>query len=120
MSDDLWLRGCAQLAAELPEQQFNTWIRPLPPAEVAVSGDEAVVSLRVPNRFKLDWIRAQYAHRIESVLSGIAGRPVSLQLQLAPGPARTSTSAVPAANGNALGVDAFPLPHRRWPRRGRR
>jgi chromosomal replication initiator protein len=113
MSDDLWLRGCAQLAAELPEQQFNTWIRPLPPAEVALSGDAAVVSLRVPNRFKLDWIRTQYAHRIESVLSGIAGRPVSLQLQLSPGPARGSASAAqaPAPNGAVVAVgDTVPRP----------
>jgi chromosomal replication initiator protein len=35
MSADLWQLGCERLAAELPEQQFNTWIRPLPPAEVA-------------------------------------------------------------------------------------
>jgi chromosomal replication initiator protein len=110
MSDDLWLRGCAQLAAELPEQQFNTWIRPLPPAEVAVSGNEAVVSLRVPNRFKLDWIRAQYAHRIESVLSGIAGRPVSLLLQLSPGPARAATTAVPPAHGITTGLATAPVP----------
>jgi chromosomal replication initiator protein len=113
MSDDLWLRGCAQLAAELPEQQFNTWIRPLPPAEVAVSGNEAVVSLRVPNRFKLDWIRAQYAHRIESVLSGIAGRPVSLLLQLSPGPARAATTAVPPAHGITTGLAPVPAPAQR-------
>ena len=57
MSDTLWQRGCTQLAAELPEQQFNTWIRPLPPAEVSDVEDangSTVVSLRVPNRFKLD------------------------------------------------------------------
>ncbi|MCI4428371.1 MAG: hypothetical protein JHC40_04285, partial [Burkholderiales bacterium] len=30
MVADLWQRGCERLAAELPEQQFNTWIRPLP------------------------------------------------------------------------------------------
>jgi chromosomal replication initiator protein len=90
MSDDLWQRGCEQLAAELPEQQFNTWIRPLPPADVAVNGNGAVVSLRVPNRFKLDWIRSQYAGRIESVLSRLAGQPVSLQLHLAPPSARAA------------------------------
>ena len=86
MSDDLWQRGCTQLAAELPEQQFNTWIRPLPPAEVSTAtdaGGSTVVSLRVPNRFKLDWIRSQYAARIEGVLSGLAGTPVRLELQLA-------------------------------------
>ncbi|HLO96652.1 MAG TPA: DnaA N-terminal domain-containing protein, partial [Burkholderiaceae bacterium] len=79
MSADLWQRGCERLAAELPEQQFNTWIRPLPPADVADGGEQGVtVSLRVPNRFKLDWIRNQYAGRIESILSELAGRPARL------------------------------------------
>ena len=84
----LWQRGCERLAAELPEQQFNTWIRPLPPAEVAQqdeNGHEAVlVSLRVPNRFKLDWIRSQYAGRIEAILTELAGKPARLELSLAP------------------------------------
>ncbi len=74
MSDTLWQRGCTQLDAELPDQQFNTCIRPLPPAEVSAATDAAgstVVSLRVPNRFKLDWIRSQYAARIEGVMAGV-------------------------------------------------
>ena len=84
MTDDLWLRGCERLAAVLPEQQFNTWIRPLPAAEVTDSGARGtVVTLRVPNRFKLDWIRNQYASRIESVLSELAGKPVRLDIALA-------------------------------------
>jgi len=90
MSDDLWQRGCSELAAELPEQQFNTWIRPLPQALVDESDAGTVVSLRVPNRFKLDWIRSQYAARIESVLSRVAGRPVRLELQLVPTPQRAT------------------------------
>jgi chromosomal replication initiator protein len=85
MSIDLWHRGCERLAAELPEQQFNTWIRSLPPGDLSDRGDAgAVVSLRVPNRFKLDWIRSQYAGRIEGVLSELAGKPVRLELSLAP------------------------------------
>jgi chromosomal replication initiator protein len=106
MSDDLWQRGCEQLAAELPEQQFNTWIRPLPPADVAVNGEAAVVSLRVPNRFKLDWIRSQYAHRIEDVLTRLAGKPVSLQLHLAPSAPRSAP--VVAANGGVQGSAVAP------------
>ncbi|MCA0177049.1 MAG: chromosomal replication initiator protein DnaA [Proteobacteria bacterium] len=93
MSVDLWQRGCEQLACELPEPQFSTWISPLPPADIADAGDDGLVaSLRVPNRFKLDWIRTQYASRIESVLAELAGRPVRLELALAPRealPART-------------------------------
>src|SRR5215213_11369809 len=84
MRADLWQRGCERLASELPDQQFNTWIRPLPDADVADNGEGAVVTVRVPNRFKLDWIRNQYAGRIESVLSELAGKPVRLDVTLAP------------------------------------
>ncbi|MDH4059532.1 MAG: chromosomal replication initiator protein DnaA [Aquincola sp.] len=114
MSNDLWERGCAQLATELPEQQFNTWIRPLPPAEVAIDDKAAVVSLRVPNRFKLDWIRSQYGARIEGVLTGLAGRPVTLQLHLAPGPARAAPTPLP--NGDR--GTASPVPPVQGPTAG--
>ena len=84
MRADLWQRGCERLAAELPDQQFNTWIRPLPDAEVADLGEAgATVTIRVPNRFKLDWIRTQYAGRIENALTEIAGKPVRLDITLA-------------------------------------
>ena len=85
ISVDLWQRGCERLAAELPEQQFNTWIRPLPPALIAAGegGEGLVISLRVPNRFKLDWIRNQYAGRIEAIMSELAGKPARLDLALA-------------------------------------
>ncbi len=67
-----------------------------------------VVAVSVPNRFKLDWIRTQYAGRIESVLTELAGTPVRLELTLAPraepaprrgasGPARGGTMASAAA-----------------------
>ena len=99
MSADLWQRSCERLAAELPEQQFNTWIRPLAAAEVSDQGEAgAVVTLRVPNRFKLDWIRNQYGGRIEAVLAELAGKAVRLDIALA---ARldppTSTASLPPA-----------------------
>jgi chromosomal replication initiator protein len=101
MSADLWQRGCERLAAELPEQQFNTWIRPLPAADITEQGDAgAVVTVRVPNRFKLDWIRNQYAGRIEAVLSEIAGKPVRLDMTLAPRdlPAAMTSGAAPTGS----------------------
>ncbi len=109
MSIDLWQRGCERLASELPEQQFNTWIRPLPAAEVTDQGAAgALVTVRVPNRFKLDWIRNQYAGRIESVLSELAGKPVRLDVTLAPrdgtnsaGAATAGSSPLRAVNGAA-------------------
>ena len=109
MSADLWLRGCERLAALMPEQQFNTWIRPLPPAEVTDSEAlGAVVTLRVPNRFKLDWIRNQYASRIEAVLSELAGKPVRLDIALAarePLP-RSVPGIAAGSNGHAASLSA--------------
>ncbi len=116
MSADLWQRGCERLAAELPEQQFNTWIRPLPPADVADGGEQGVtVSLRVPNRFKLDWIRNQYAGRIESILTELAGRPARLELAVAPREAMPRAAAAlpanqPVAVGQVLHNGLRPVP----------
>jgi chromosomal replication initiator protein len=83
MPSTLWQQGLVRLAADLPEQQFNTWIRPLPMADISeVTGSGTVVCLRVPNRFKLDWIRSQYAAKIEAVLSDLAGKQVRLELSV--------------------------------------
>lgn len=105
MSADLWSRSCERLATELPEQQFNTWIRPLPAADLTDHGPDAVAALRVPNRFKLDWIRNQYGPRIEAVLSELAGKPVRLDLQLAvrDQPLRSAVTAVAHATPTAVG-----------------
>jgi chromosomal replication initiator protein len=106
MSPDLWSRGCERLAAELPEQQFNTWIRPLAPPQVNAEGDSGlVVCLRVPNRFKLDWIRSQYAGRIQSVLAEVSGQPVKLELALAPREHPVRPVAVSAANAARAAMD---------------
>ncbi|MBV8123344.1 MAG: chromosomal replication initiator protein DnaA [Paucibacter sp.] len=113
MSVDLWHRSCERLATELPEQQFSTWIRPLPPADFTDMGDGAVALVRVPNRFKLDWIRNQYAGRIESILSELAGQPAHLELALAPreaAPVRPLPANRPVALGQVLssGLQAAP------------
>lgn len=84
----LWSACIERLAQEIPEQQFNTWIRPL---SATVAPDDSKVVLAVGNRFKLDWIRAQYAPRISALLESVRGAPVTLELALAPreAPVRT-------------------------------
>jgi chromosomal replication initiator protein len=76
----LWLACVEQLARDLPEQQFNTWIKPL---TARVAPDFSKVTLQVANRFKLDWIRAQYAGRIANLLESLYGQTVVLELVLA-------------------------------------
>jgi chromosomal replication initiator protein len=75
-----WWQQCQlALASELPEQQYNTWIKPL---QGEVSEDLSKLTLFVANRFKMDWIRAQYVGKIGSHLSAIAGQPVQIELAL--------------------------------------
>jgi len=78
----------------LPEQQFNTWIKPI---VAQVSDDFGKVTLFVANRFKLDWIRAQYAGKISAVLERLYGQPVPLELALAHRETTTKTHATPAS-----------------------
>jgi chromosomal replication initiator protein len=49
----LWLKCLRALEAELSEQQFNTWIRPL-----QATADSGRLRLLAPNRFVVDWVRA--------------------------------------------------------------
>jgi chromosomal replication initiator protein len=79
--DSLWQACIDQLAQELPEQQFNTWIKPL---VAQVTDDFSRVTVFVANRFKLDWVRAQYSGRIAAMLEKLYGQPVQLELALAP------------------------------------
>jgi chromosomal replication initiator protein len=78
--DSLWQACVDQLAQELPEQQFNTWIKPL---VAQVSNDFSKVTVLVANRFKLDWVRAQYSGRIAALLEKLYGQPIHMELALA-------------------------------------
>jgi chromosomal replication initiator protein len=59
-----------RLRAELDEQQFNTWIRPLQAVEV---GDE--LRLLAPNRFVVDWLNSHFMSRIREVSDELRGGP---------------------------------------------
>src|SRR5205807_59688 len=59
----LWTRCMGALETELPEQQFNTWVRPLQ----AMEGNGAL-KLLAPNRFVVDWINANLLPRIGELL----------------------------------------------------
>jgi chromosomal replication initiator protein len=77
----LWQSCIDQLAQELPEQQFNTWIKPL---NAVVTSDLSKVTVLVANRFKLDWVRAQYGARISALLEKLYGQPIQLELAITP------------------------------------
>jgi chromosomal replication initiator protein len=75
----VWSRCQSQLRDELPEQQYNTWIRPLTvhlPADTQVG--EAAVQLLAPNRFIEDWVKNKFLSRIEEIMSQLGGPAVSI------------------------------------------
>jgi chromosomal replication initiator protein len=105
----LWQTCVDQLAQELPEQQFNTWIKPL---TAQVAEDFSRVTLFVVNRFKLDWIRAQYSSRIAALLEKVYGQPMHLELALTPRENNprvketvVETEALPAEESYAAGLE---------------
>jgi chromosomal replication initiator protein len=59
----LWKNCVRELQAELPEQQFNTWIRPLQAIE-----DERTLRLLAPNHFVVDWLKQHHIERIEELV----------------------------------------------------
>ncbi|MBI2748166.1 MAG: chromosomal replication initiator protein DnaA [Burkholderiales bacterium] len=91
IGQSLWQSCVDQLAQELPEQQFNTWIKPL---SAQVQEDLSKVTIFVANRFKLDWVRAQYSGRIAALLEKMYGQPVLVELAITPREAAARTAPV--------------------------
>ncbi len=64
MQASLWNRCLLMLEAELPEQQFNTWVRPL---QAVCDGE--VLRLFAPNRFVLEWVTDNVLPRLREMVS---------------------------------------------------
>lgn len=64
MQQSIWKLCAASLQDELPQQQFNTWIRPLQIDE-SVGGQE--LRLLAPNRFICDWVNDKFLNRIREL-----------------------------------------------------
>ncbi len=99
---DFWFACTDQLRGELTPQQFAAWIKPLS----STSFDPVSRRLRIgaPNRFKLDWVKDQFASRIETIAQRWFEGPVHLELFLDAKPADVEprlAKAPAVANGHA-------------------
>jgi chromosomal replication initiator protein len=105
-----WSRCLGTLEHELPEQQFNTWVRPLQFVEV-----DGAFRLLAPNRFVVDWVRSNLLARIvellreagrseqSSITVEVGSRPAATPAGVAAAPAR------PARSGTATSAVGVPL-----------
>ena len=79
MDTPLWKQCLDRLEEEIPEQPFNTWIRPLH-AETHAEGN---LRLLAPNRFVLDWVREHYLGLIQDTLTGLTPeQPAQVRLEV--------------------------------------
>ncbi|AWI78853.1 MAG: chromosomal replication initiator protein DnaA [Betaproteobacteria bacterium HGW-Betaproteobacteria-13] len=106
VNQDFWPFCLAHLEQELPQQQFNTWIKTLQVVCGEAADGGPTLTLTAPNRFVMQWVRERYLRRIGELGEEFHGVPLQLDLQLpAPGAARTPVkpvaNAAPAA-GAAL------------------
>jgi len=111
--EEFWQTCSAQLELELTPQQYSAWIKPL----IVLDYEEGKVRIAAPNRFKLDWVKTQFASRITALASQYWEMPVEVQFVLDP---RTLAKKAPAGlaapaviNGGAPEaplLDSLPIP----------
>src|SRR4029077_1302050 len=97
-------QDCSRLLEnELTPQQFAAWIKPLK----AINFDDETGDLRLglPNRLKLDAVRAQFSSRIQAACASVLRRPVNVVFEIE---AEAREEAAPA-RGTASSTDTAEL-----------
>lgn len=108
--NEFWQSCVQKLEQELPPQQISAWIRPLVPLDF--DSEAGVLRVSAPNRFKLDWVRKNFATRIEELASDFYECPVTVQFELpsaSVAPRRAlADRAAPAPAGSPAGENLAP------------
>ena len=89
--EKFWQSCLSQLESELTPQQYSAWIKPLVPLDYK----DGILRVAAPNRFKLDWVKTQYADRITSLACQFLESTVDVQFMLNPG-TRSAAPSKPA------------------------
>lgn len=108
--DNFWQACAAQLEQELTPQQFSAWIKPLSLLDI----EDGRVRIAAPNRFKLDWVKTQFASRITALAAQHLDEAVEVQFVLDPrlnAPKKPATGTSPAAHSNEAAPIDLPNGH---------
>ncbi|RJG04639.1 chromosomal replication initiator protein DnaA [Noviherbaspirillum cavernae] len=100
--ENFWQTCSAMLEQELTPQQFSAWIKPLAPLDF----EDGRLRIAAPNRFKLDWVKTQFASRITTLATEYWEAPIEVQFVLDPrlnGAKRPVTVSMAVADGNGSG-----------------
>ena len=105
--ENFWQACSARLEQELTPQQYSAWIKPLIPLDY----EEGRLRIAAPNRFKLDWVKTQFANRITALAAEHYESAVDVQFVLDPrANGRKPNMLAPAAAGE--GSSASDIPER--------
>ena len=91
----------ARLEQELPEQQVNTWLRPL---QALTNGDG--LRLFAPNRYAVEWVQAHAASRIAALLRELRGIEVPFTVEVGARPVAVVAAAASTESARALPMHA--------------
>jgi len=100
--ENFWQACSQKLEQELTPQQYSAWIKPLVPLDF----EDGLLRIAAPNRFKLDWVKTQFANRITALACEFWDAPTEVQFVLDP---RGNQGRRPAANAQANGGGASGL-----------
>lgn len=87
---DTWHNLLERLGNDIPEQQFNTWIRPL---QCIAQPDQ--LRLMAPNAFVLNWVKKHYLEKLQNYLQELDQGNGVPQICLEIGSAPRTTAATP-------------------------
>jgi chromosomal replication initiator protein len=101
--ENFWQACSSKLEQELTPQQFSAWIKPL----TMVDFEEGRLRIGAPNRFKLDWVKAQFASRIAEFAAQFWDDAIDVEFIIDPraGKKPISTTSAPSNAGEGNGAD---------------
>ena len=101
--DSFWDLCQERFRANLTQQQFSTWIKPL-----VFDDADGEVRILAPNHFVMDWVREKFAEHIDVWAQEFYARPVAITYSLGKKPvaSRPPPSQVSAATPAAAPVSA--------------
>lgn len=98
-----WQNCLSQLENEVPPQQYEAWLKPL----TLVGYENGVLCIAAPNRFKVDWVKKEFASRIAELATKLIGEPVVVRVEQA----KKKPAAAPGAKPAGLNLQ----PERKGP-----
>jgi len=109
--EEFWQTCALRLQQELTPQQFSAWIKPL----AMLDFEDGRLRIAAPNRFKLDWVKTQFADRITTIAAEFWQSPVDVQFVLDPRNGQLKKTAGPSTPTSALVSSDAPIERAKQP-----